>query len=74
MPICAKCLYKNIKDDVPITNKGGQFVAQSSFRVQGYELEIKPSKMVFHDGYIYALAEKKGVDGVPLQVVRFHLE
>lgn len=60
--------------NVWIYNNGGQFVAQSSFRVQGFELEIKPSKMVFHDGYIYALAEKKGVDGVPLRVVRFHLE
>ncbi len=60
--------------NVWIYNNGGQFVAQSSFRVQGYELEIKPSKMVFHEGYIYALAEKKGVDGVPLRVVRFHLE
>ncbi len=49
-------------------------MAQSSFRVEGYELEIKPSKMVFHDGYIYALAEKNGVDGVPLRVVRFRLE
>ncbi len=64
---------KNIFN-VWIYNNGGQFVAQSSFRVEGYELEIKPSKMAFHDGYIYALAEKKGVDGVPLRVVRFRLE
>jgi hypothetical protein len=60
--------------NVWIYNNGGQFVAQSSFRVEGYKLEIKPSKMAFHDGYIYALAEKKGVDGVPLRVVRFRLE
>ena len=61
------------KFNVWIYNNGGQFVAQSSFRVQDYALEIKPSKMVFHDGYIYALVEKKGVNGVPLRVVRFEL-
>jgi hypothetical protein len=60
--------------NVWIYNNGGQFVSQNSFRVQGYELEIKPSRMVFHKGYIYALAEKKGVDGVPLRVVRFRIE
>ena len=60
--------------NVWIYSNGGQFVAQSSFRVQDYELEIKPSKMVFHDGYIYALAKKKGAEGVPLRVVRFLME
>ncbi len=59
--------------NVWIYNNGGQFVAESSFRVEGYGLEIKPSKMVFHNGYIYALAEKEGVDGIPLRVVRFEL-
>ncbi|MFO7977646.1 MAG: hypothetical protein R6U64_03225 [Bacteroidales bacterium] len=60
--------------NVWVYSNGGQFVAQSSFRVQDYELEIKPSKMVFHDGYIYALAKKNGVEGVPLRVMRFLLE
>jgi len=52
----------------------GEFVAQSSFIVEGYDLEIKPSKMVFHDGHIYALIVKNAAQGVPLRVVRFHLE
>ncbi len=61
------------KFNVWIYTNGGQFVAQSSFQVEDYVLEIKPSKMVFHDGYIYALVEKKGAGGVPLRVVRFAL-
>jgi len=51
-----------------------EFVAQSSFNAEGYDLEIKPSKMVFHDGHIYALIVKNAAQGVPLRVVRFHLE
>lgn len=59
------------KFNVWILEDGGSFVASCSFTVSDYEMEIMGSKMVFHDGYIYALAEKKGSNGVPLRLVRF---
>jgi len=62
------------KFNVWVYQDGGQFVAQSSFYVEGYDLEIKNSKMAFHDGYLYALVKKKGAEGVPLRVVRFELK
>ncbi len=62
------------KFNVWVYQDGGQFVAQSSFHVEGYELEIKNSKMAFHDGYLYALVKKKGAEGVPLRVMRFELK
>lgn len=61
------------KFNVWVYGQGGNFVAQSSFAVEGYELEIKPSKMVFHNGYLYALLKKEGAEGVPLRVARFKL-
>ncbi len=61
------------KFNVWVYGNGGQFLAQSSFKVEGYDLEIKPSKLVFHDGYIYALIVKKEAEGVPLRLVRFKL-
>jgi hypothetical protein len=48
----------------------GEFVARSSFVLEGYKLEIKSTKMVFHNGYIYALQEKKAAKGVPLRLVK----
>ena len=61
------------KFNVWIYNDGGKFVCQSSFVCDDYDLEINPSKMVFHDGYIYALQNLKSADGVPLRLVRFRL-
>ncbi|WP_299576545.1 hypothetical protein [uncultured Sunxiuqinia sp.] len=57
-----------------IYDNQGTFVGQSSFVCDNYELEINPSKMVFHDGYIYALQRLKNANGVPLRLVRFKLE
>jgi hypothetical protein len=51
----------------------GSFECRSSFVCNEYELNISPSKMVFHDGYIYGLQLKKGSPGVPLRLVRFRL-
>lgn len=59
--------------NVWVYGNGGEFVAQSSFNAEGYDLEIKPSKMVFHDGHIYALIVKNAAQGVPLRLVRFEL-
>ncbi len=60
--------------NVWVYKNGGEFIARSSFTAEGYHLEIKPSKMVFHNGYIYALVTKKDARGIPLRLVRFKLE
>jgi len=60
--------------NVWVYENNGKFVAKSSFAAEDYKLEIKPSKMVFHDGYIYGLQEKKDAQGVPLRLVRFRIE
>jgi hypothetical protein len=52
----------------------GSFVCESSFKCDDYELQISPSKMVFHNGYIYGLQHKKGAAGVPLRLVRFKVK
>ena len=61
------------KFNVWIYENNGKFVGQSSFVCDDYILEINPSKMVFHKGYIYALQRLKEARGVPLRLVRFKL-
>ena len=56
-----------------IYKDNGTFVCQSSFVCDDYELEINPSKMVFHNGYIYGLQRLKNATGVPLRLVRFKI-
>jgi hypothetical protein len=51
----------------------GMFIGESTFVCDDYDLEINPSKMVFHNGYIYGLQKLKNATGVPLQLVRFKL-
>ena len=53
---------------------GGEFIAKSSFITECYDLEIKPSKMAFHDGYVYALVTRQNTQGIPLRLVRFKTE
>ncbi|MFN3556686.1 MAG: hypothetical protein ACK4VN_12040 [Bacteroidales bacterium] len=60
--------------NVWVYKERGGFVARSSFSAEGYNLEIKPSKMVFHNGFIYALVTQKNTQGIPLRLVRFKLE
>ncbi|MFW5663729.1 MAG: hypothetical protein ACOCYD_01675 [bacterium] len=60
--------------NVWIYKNKGDFVAKSSFTAEGYDLEIKPSKMVFHNGYVYALVTEQNATGVPLRLVRFRIE
>ncbi|MGZ2371225.1 hypothetical protein ACXR6G_15710 [Ancylomarina sp. YFZ004] len=61
------------KFNVWIYKEDGKFVNQSSFICDDYDLQITPSKMVFRDGYIYALQTLKKASGVPLRLVRFKL-
>ena len=61
------------KFNVWIYKEDGKFVSQSSFVCDDYDLQITPSKMVFKDGYIYALQTLKKESGVPLRLVRFKL-
>ncbi len=61
------------KFNVWIYENDGRFVCQSSFACDEYNLEINPSKMVFHNGYIYGLQLIKESKGVPLRLVRFKL-
>ena len=62
------------KFNVWIMQNGGQFVCQSSFVSDEYELNINPSKMVFSNGMLYGLQKLKKTDGVPLRLARFKLE
>lgn len=57
-----------------VYNKGGQFVTKCTFVSDEYELDISTSKMIFRDGYIYALQVLKEAQGNPLRLVRFKLE
>lgn len=59
--------------NVWVYEKGGKFVCQSRFVCDDYNLKINPSRMVFHNGYLYSLQEKKNASGVPMRLVRFKL-
>ncbi|MFA9389003.1 MAG: hypothetical protein ACERKD_04320 [Prolixibacteraceae bacterium] len=62
------------KFNVWVMKNGGEFVCQSTFVCDDYELEINPSKFVFHDGYVYGLQKLKNAEGMPLRLQRFKLE
>jgi hypothetical protein len=59
--------------NVWIYESSGKFVCQSSFVCDDYNLVINPSKMVFHNGFIYGLQLLKKANGMPLRLVRFKL-
>jgi len=61
------------KFSVWIYENGGKFICQSSFVCDDYDLVINPSKMVFHNGYIYGLQTLKVSVGMPLRLVRFKI-
>jgi len=61
------------KFNVWIYRNGGKFECQSSFVCDDYDLSITPSKMVFHNGYIYSLQTLKNAVGNPLRLVRFRI-
>jgi hypothetical protein len=60
--------------NVWVYRSGGKFIGRSSFVCDDYDLSINPSKMVFHNGYLYALQKLKDTKGVPLRLVRFRLD
>lgn len=62
------------KFNVWVMKNGGEFICQSSFVCDEYNLQINPDKMVFRNGMIYSLQTLKNANGVPLRLVRFKLE
>jgi hypothetical protein len=56
-----------------VYTNGGQFETKCTFECDEYELNISPSKMVFHNGYIYGLQLLKEAKGNPLRLVRFKI-
>lgn len=62
------------KFNVWVMKDGGDVVCQSTFVCDDYDLEIVPSKFVFHNGYIYGLQKLKDAKDIPLRLVRFKLE
>lgn len=61
------------KFHVWVYKNGGEFICESSFVCDDYQLQINPDKMVFHKGYIYGLQVLKEPSGVPLRLMRFKL-
>ena len=62
------------KFNVWIYNDGGKFIGQCSFECDDYNLSITPSKIIFHNGYIYSLQTLKNATENPLRLVRFKLD
>jgi hypothetical protein len=56
-----------------VYEKGGNFICQSRFVCDDYDLNINPSRMAFHKGYLYSLQSSKNATGVPMRLVRFRL-
>ncbi len=62
------------KFHVWILEQSGEFVTECTFVCDDYDLNISSAKMVFHNGYIYALQVLKESSENPLRLVRFKLE
>lgn len=56
-----------------VFENGGRFVCKSSFVCDDYDLNINPSRMAFHNGYLYSLQNIKNASGIPMRLVRFRL-
>ncbi|MCK5694896.1 MAG: 6-bladed beta-propeller [Bacteroidales bacterium] len=54
-------------------NQKGALLGVSSFECPGYDLSFTNRTFVFHGGYVYAVATKKNVEGIPLRLVKFKL-
>lgn len=61
------------KFNVWVYQGGGDFVCQSSFVCDDYDLVINADRMAFHNGYLYSVQEKKGAKGIPMRLVKFRL-
>jgi hypothetical protein len=57
-----------------VYSPSGDFICESQFDAGDYEISFKPSakRAVFHDGFLYAVAEKKG--GSEVRLMKFKLE
>lgn len=47
----------------------GDFLGESEFKIEGYDLMSKLGKFIFMDGYVYTLALKKNEDK-PLRIIK----
>lgn len=54
-------------------NQKGALIGVTSFECPGYDLNFTYDSFVFHGGYVYAVATKKNVEGIPLRLVKFRL-
>ena len=61
------------KFNVWVYQDGGEFVCQSSFVCDDYDLVINADRMAFHNGYLYSVQDKKGAKGIPMRLVKFKL-
>ena len=61
------------KFNVWVYQDGGNFVCQSSFICDDYDLVIKADQMAFHNGFLYSVQDKKGAKGIPMRLVKFRL-
>lgn len=52
-------------------NSKGEKVAQASLMSGDYSLSVTNKKIIFRDGYLYAVCEKKGDKSMPLRLMRF---
>ena len=57
-----------------VYSPAGEFIGEAQFDMDEYEISFKPNakRAVFHDGHLYALAEKKG--GSEVRLLKFKLE
>jgi hypothetical protein len=61
------------KFNVWVYQDGGEFVCQSSFVCDDYDLVINTDRMAFHNGFLYSVQDKKGAKGIPMRLVKFRL-
>lgn len=61
------------KFNVWVYQDGGNFVCQSSFVCDDYDLVINADRMAFHNGFLYSVQDKKDAKGIPMRLVKFRL-
>ena len=55
-------------------NKNGEILARTKFISEEYNLSFQDWRIIFYNGYLYAVCEKKDCEGIPLRLMRFRLE
>ena len=51
----------------------GNFLCTSTFDAPGYKLNLSGGTFVFHNGFVYAVAEKENGGEIPLRLVKFKI-